>query len=320
MRTPLTILLALSIAALPGTASAQPDDPELDQTLDPDQQIVSGQRVLDAGHVDMGPKYDGGQWRFLIHDDLARDDAGAASVWRYPAETVLHVVDEAQLPVPDDPAYEFLGAAPGDPVWVVPQTQHPDVVWLGWNTQDPEVMQTIDRGITLSLSGVQGPGVVAVYLQSGAFTQPQLLWDSRTAGAQPIWVDVNTHTHANWVFTEPGVYLLQLTAAADLVDGSTVSDTQLIRFAVGTATAPADAFAATWAGAAPAGQPATGGEAAAEDPGESGRGPLAPVLIGLAGLAIVALVIGFTVVVVRGNRARQRVLAARTGGGNGSGQ
>ena len=202
-RNPTRALLAgvLAVVAftVPTAARAEgADDPDLDQTLT-DLAIVHGERVLDAGHVDMGPKLDDGQWRFLIHDDVARADANATSVWRYPAETVMRVLDEAELTVPDDPAYSFLGADPGATVWVVPQTQNPDVVWLGWNTQDPEVMSSIDRGITLSLAGAQGPGVVSVYLQSGSFGEPQVLWDSRTEGAQPVWVDMNTHTHANWV-------------------------------------------------------------------------------------------------------------------------
>jgi surface-anchored protein len=158
----------------------------------------------------------------------------------------MSVSDAARLTVPDDPAYAFVGAQVGEPVWVVPQTQNPDVVWVGWNTQDPQVMEAIDRGITLALTGTQGPGVVTTYLQSGSFGEPQVLFDSRIPGAQPVWVDVNTHTHANWVFTAPGVYLLRLEASAELVDGTTVSDTALMRFAVGGATSPQEALAAVW--------------------------------------------------------------------------
>ena len=193
--------------------------------------------------------------------------------------------------------------------------------WLGWNTQDPEVMSTIDRGITLSLTGVQGPGTATVYLQSGSFGEPQLLWDSRVADAQPAWVDVNTHTHANWVFTEPGVYLLRLQADADLVDGSSVSDTQYIRVAVGTATDPAQALSATWEGdAEPEPEPDTDADAGADEGNtadspaaepEPAASPLVPILIGVIVLVAAGLVVGFTVVIVRGNRAKRRILAAR---------
>ena len=239
-------------------------------------------------------------------------------MWRYPDETVLRVVDAAKLPVPDGDTYAFVGAAPGTPVWVVPQTQNPSVVWAGWNTQDPTVMSKIDRGATFSVDGVQGPGVLTVYLQSGDFGAPQLLWDSRKTGPQPIFVDTNTHTHANWVFTKPGVYLVRMTASAKLTGGGTVSDTQLLRFAVGTGTPTDDAFAATWKGSAPS-APASGsaGATASAAPrvplasSDGDHGPLVPILIGAIVLVAVLLIVGFTVAIVRGNRARRRVLAAR---------
>lgn len=311
----LTALLALGLLTAPSIAFADDiDDPNLDQTLD-ELAIVHGDRVLEAGHIDMGPKYeDDGTWRFLIHDDVAKADANATSVWRYPDETVFHVLDAATLTVPDDPAYEFLGAEPGSDVYVVPQTQNPEVVWIGWNTQDPQVMETIDRGITLSLGGVQGPGIMTTYLQSGSFGEPQLLWDSRAADTQPVWVDVNTHTHANWVFTEPGVYLVELTAEADLIDGTHVSDTQRIRFAVGTSTTPEDAFAAAWDGAAPTESdqpdetPLDGPDTAEPEPAGN---VLVPILIGAIVLVAAGLVAGITVVIVRSGRAKRRILEAR---------
>ena len=176
---------------------------------------------------------------------------------------MLRVADDARLKVPDDPAYGFLRASPGSEVYVVPQTQDPDVVWVGWNTQDPEVMETIDRGVTMTLTGVQGPGSLVVYLQSGDFAEPKVLWDS-TGEAKPVWVDVNTHTHANWVFSKPGVYLVAGRVTADLVDGSTVTDTRELRFAVGSRTSADAAFAATGSGApAPAATAASTGRPAA---------------------------------------------------------
>lgn len=318
-RALLTGLLAFAVLGTPAGAWADDQvDPNLDQTIAEGAPIVHGARVLDSGHVDLGPRFDDGQWRFLVHDDVAKADAAATSVWRYPDETVLHVLDEAELTVPDDPAYSFLGAEAGATVWVVPQTQNPEVVWLGWNTQDPEVMASIERGVTLSLLGVQGPGTVSVYLQSGSFGEPQVLFDSRVTQAQPVWVDVNTHTHANWVFTAPGVYLLQLRADATLVDGSTVSDTQVVRFAVGTATSTDGALAAAWEGAGAqastgAAQPSGTAEAsgAVTAGAQPGTGVLVPVLLGLIGLVALGLIGALTVVVVRANRTRRSVLAAR---------
>ena len=60
-----------------------------------------------------------------------------------------------------------------------------------------------------------------------------MLWSSTKSEPQKLWVEKNTHTHANWVFTAPGEYLLKVTASAELSDGSTVSDTRYLKFAVG---------------------------------------------------------------------------------------
>ncbi|MDR1078148.1 MAG: choice-of-anchor M domain-containing protein, partial [Propionibacteriaceae bacterium] len=310
----LAALAGLAWTLLAGPTAWADDDPNLDQTIDQSLAVVAGERVLTTGHVDLGPKFVDGVWTFLIHDDLARADAASASVWRHPDQTVLQVLDQARLTVPDDPAYAFVGAAPGSSVWVVPQTQNPAVVWLGWNTQDPEVMRAIDRGVTLSLTGLIGPGTVTTYLQSGSFGEPQLLWDSRIDQPQPIWVDVNTHTHANWVFTAPGVYLIELEAAADLVDGTTVSDRQVIRFAVGSEQDPAAALAAPWAGAAATSDPTPETTAASPiGPAPPPAGdPLRAILIGAIALGAGALLVGLILVVGRGRRAR-RLAFARTG-------
>lgn len=312
------LVVATLLAPLQTTSAAWADDDDLDQTLDADMPIVHGEHVLDSGHVDLGPKFDDdGTWQLMIHDDAARADANATSVWRYPEETAFHVVDEAELTVPDDDAYDFLGAEPGSTVWVVPQTQNPDVVWMGWNTQDPDVMETIDRGATLTLDGVEGPGQMTVYLQSGSFEAPQRLWTSADASAQSMWLDVNTHTHANWVFTEPGVYLVKVTVSADLVDGTSVSDTALLRFAVGTDTSTDEALAAEWQGEEGDEATAEPSETAAADDAQtdetdSGSGDiLVPVLIGVIILVVLLLIVGFTAAIVRGNRAKKRVLAAR---------
>lgn len=234
--------------------------------------------ILSSGHVDVGPRFVDGRFTLQVY---------AEPDWRAPESTVLHVTDAAIEQVPDDPAYAFL---PRGDVFVIPQTQNPDVVWLGWSTQDAVVKERVDRGVTMTLAGVQGPGELSVYLQSGDFGEPQVLSDD------PIWVDTNTHTHANWVFSQPGVYLVRLKLEAELKDGRAVSDTRELRFAVGSRTSPEAAVAARWrttAAAAPS---------PSEEPGEF---PAAPLL----GLAAAGLFGGGAVLVVRGRGAKRRARA-----------
>ena len=293
--------LSALVAPASATGSGPGDEPGLGQRIEEDQEVALDEAVLGEGHVDMGPRFQDGEWTLMVHDDseLAR------SVWRELDRTVFRVFDTAVQQVPDDPAYSFLGVEPGESVHVVPQTQADDVVWVGWNTQDPEVMESVDRGVTLSLVDAEGPGDVVVYLQDGGFGEPDVLWDSRVAEDQPLWVDVNTHTHANWVFTEPGVYLATIEASADLVDGTSVTATGTVRYAVGDDASPQDALAAVTAAT---GDIAAPEEASTESDSEAGQsddeGSLLPYALGGAAVVLVLalLVIG---ILLRGRAARR---------------
>ena len=302
------VALVASVAAAP-SATAQDDDPALDQVIDADQQLGTGRTVIGSGHVDLGPLFVDGEWRTMIHDDSTD-----ASVWRDPDETVLQVGDAALTAVPDDPAYSFLGVEPGSSVHVVSQTQQPGVVWIGWNTQAPTVREQLDRGATLTLLGVQGPGEMFVYLQSGNFGAPEVLWSSTDAAGQPIWVDVNTHTHANWVFTAPGSYLVRVEVSADLVDGEQVSDVVDLRLAVGDSTDPESAFTERFtADSAPAGSvgTATGAsESASSSAPDATTSSTPAVLLALAAAAVVLAAV-VAVWVWSGRRARRQAERTR---------
>ncbi|RLK23852.1 surface-anchored protein [Micromonospora sp. M71_S20] len=296
LRCTLATLIVLATTQTP--ARAEQPTPGLGQSIAADQPLATGRAELATGHVDVGPRYVDNRWTLLIHDGTQ-----ARPVWRDPDEALLRVSDAALQTVPDDPAYAFLGIDAGKKVYVVPQVQNPDVVWLGWNTQDPRVMQTIDRGVTLTLLGVRGPGSLTTYLQSGNFAPPQPLWRSTEPKAQPFWAEVNTHTHANWVFSAPGVYLVAVGVSADLINGETVSATGTLRFAVGDATSADEAYAAT------ADIPAAAGQAAADKERttvtESAGGSTSLPLAALVGAAAV-LAVGLILLLLRGRRAKQR--------------
>lgn len=301
--------LAVALTAL-GTGSAGADN--LEQTVHSDEEIGSEQVVLESGHVDIGPRIVDGSWQLL-----ARDDTKAPPVWRYLDDVVMHVTDAAVLPSPDEEVFSFIDAEPGSDVHVIPQTENTEVVWVGWNTQDPPVVEQLVTGVTLRLHGVEGPGQLTVFLQSGNFDPPQLLWDSQVPEPQDIFAVTNTHVHGNWVFTEPGVYLVDVEVLAETREGPTTSARSTLRFAVGDID-PQEAFAATGAGAeatdatsSPPEQESGSGDAAGE--AEDGGGLSTPLLV--AGAAVV-LIGALTVVgLVRSRRARREaeVSDTRTG-------
>ncbi|MFC8923725.1 choice-of-anchor M domain-containing protein [Cellulosimicrobium sp. NPDC057127] len=312
----LAALLALPLAALPAAGDTQ-EDPGLQQRVGADEASVEGPEVVTEGHVDVGPRFLDGTWTLQ-----ARDDRTVPPMWRSPDETVMHVLDESVLPAPDSPDFAFLGVDPGTPLYVVPQVQNQDVVWLGWNTQDPEVTERIGRGATLRLDGVDGPGAFFLFLQEGVTGPPNVLWTSGADYPQDLWMEVNTHVHANWVFTEPGVYTLDVTVLADLTDGTTVEDPAVLRFAVGSATDPQTALAAaehtteeSQEGAGTAsptpsetadttGDEETDGGAAADDAAGTDEQSATSTVALWAGLAVLVLVAAVGLTVLRGRRAR----------------
>lgn len=235
MLAPLGVAHAETTPATAESASAQPSDSNLSrgeraltQTLSAEQPVASGRTEISAGHVDMGPRFNNGKFELMLHDDH-----GETPVWRSLDEVIYRGSDKAILEVPNDPRYSFVGAPAGSKVYVIPQTETKGVIWPGWNTQDPQLVSKLNRGVNLTLEQVSGPGTFSLYLENGNFSAPQVLWSSTKSEPQKLWVEKNTHTHANWVFTAPGEYLLKVTASAELSDGSTVSDTRYLKFAVG---------------------------------------------------------------------------------------
>ena len=227
------VLAAAALLVAPVSFAHAQDDlgDGLQQVIDPNQAQGTGRVVLDDGHIDYGPTLGTGEWILQIHDDTAQP-----TYWRMLSDVVARVNDASMLTIPDDPTYSFLGIAPGTDVWVIPQVREPGVIWAGWNTQEPTVLDSLSVGVTQRILGVDGPGVVSVYLQAGNFGDPQPLWSTHEAFPQESWIEVNKHTHAHWVFSEPGAYLVEMEFEGDLIDGTHVVARDTLGFAVGDAT------------------------------------------------------------------------------------
>lgn len=309
----------LVIAGAPSSFADPSPDPDLAQSVAAHEEWSNEASEISVGHVDLGPRLIDGQWRAGL-----RHDAETGAVWRDPNQTVLRVNDAAIMTAPDSADYPFLADVAGKPVYVVPQTQNPNVVWLGWNTQDPAVTATIDRGLTMRVGPVSGPGRAWLFLQSGTFGKPLLLADS---GAAPgdVWIDSGTHVHANWAFSAPGTYTATVTFLGTTTAGEAVSASTTLRFAVGDAASASEALAmaapaaadAASAGASASSSGAAPAASGAADPASSSSasGAASGGLPDWAFLAIIAvaaaslLVIG-ALVVARSRRSRAEQAAA----------
>ena len=316
----LLVAALLIIAGAPSSFADPSPDPDLAQSVAAHEEWSNEASEISVGHVDLGPRLIDGQWRAGL-----RHDAETGAVWRDPNQTVLRVNDAAIMTAPDSADYPFLADVADKPVYVVPQTQNPGVVWLGWNTQDPAVTATIDRGLTMRVGPVSGPGRAWLFLQSGTFGKPLLLADS---GAAPgdVWIDSGTHVHANWAFSAPGTYTATVTFLGTTTAGEAVSASTTLRFAVGDAASASEALAmaapaaadAASAGASASSSGAAPAASGAADPASSSSSASGAASGGLpdwAFLAIIAvaaaslLVIG-TLVVARSRRSRAEQAAA----------
>ena len=327
VRWPLVALLC-AFAVIVGAPSSLADpspDPDLAQSVAAHEEWSNEASEISVGHVDLGPRLIDGQWRAGL-----RHDAETGAVWRDPNQTVLRVSDAAIMTAPDSADYPFLADVAGKPVYVVPQTQNPGVVWLGWNTQDPAVTATIDRGLTMRVGPVSGPGRAWLFLQSGTFGKPLLLADS---GAAPgdVWIDSGTHVHANWAFSAPGTYTATVTFLGTTTSGEAVSASTTLRFAVGDAASASEALAmaAPAAAGSGSGDPAAGASqgvgSSSANPGAAGPGATGSsesaspssegglpdwaflAIIAVAGLSLLVIL---ALVVARSRRSRAEQAAA----------
>ena len=308
----LLVSALLFIVGAPSSVADPSPDPDLAQSVAAHEEWSNEASEISVGHVDLGPRLIDGQWRAGL-----RHDAESGAVWRDPNQTVLRVNDSAIMTAPDSADYSFLADVAGKPVHVIPQTQNPSVVWLGWNTQDPAVTATIDRGLTMRVGPVSGPGRAWLFLQSGTFGKPLLLADS---GAAPgdVWIDSGTHVHANWAFSAPGTYTATVTFLGTTTAGEAVNASTTLRFAVGDAASASEALAMAAPAASGSGSgsepPAAGtsqGPGSSESTSSSPEGGLPDwaFLAIIVSVALSLLVIG-ALVVARSRRSRAEQAAA----------
>ena len=309
----------LVIVGAPSSFADPSPDPDLAQSVAAHEEWSNEASEISVGHVDLGPRLIDGQWRAGL-----RHDAETGAVWRDPNQTVLRVNDAAIMTAPDSADYPFLADVAGKPVYVVPQTQNPGVVWLGWNTQDPAVTATIDRGLTMRVGPVSGPGRAWLFLQSGTFGKPLLLADS---GAAPgdVWIDSGTHVHANWAFSAPGTYTATVTFLGTTTAGEAVSASTTLRFAVGDAASASEALAmaaptsadsasagasASSSGAAPAASGAAAPASSSSASGAASGGLPDWAFLAIIAVAVLSLLVIGALVVARSRRSRAEQAAA----------
>ncbi|WP_237242971.1 choice-of-anchor M domain-containing protein, partial [Rothia nasimurium] len=196
---------------------------------------LEGRYLLTDGHVDIKASLAGGALKLALKDETGSITREATE--RSLNDVVLGLGDNTRFTRQEQmmaPELDFLGGA-GSEFYGLPQTQQPGIVWPGWNTQDVDYSQ-LAGPVTLHLVPVEVPDGAAYGVYEQDFAGAVTLHAGGATKDTTIDIDFATHAHANWVFTDPGVYGFDVYYSAPLPDGTTArSETQRAVFAVGGA-------------------------------------------------------------------------------------
>ncbi|WP_433125298.1 choice-of-anchor M domain-containing protein [Micromonospora sp. CA-240977] len=193
----------------------------------PAQAATTSAVVFNTGHLDLvDVAYEAGTLEVGVHDEDNDIEYGAD-------EVKLVVKRQAEVTVPADPAYAFLGTPGVSTVWVLPQIQNTDLIWPGVAAEEIETGVFAGDALTLSVQSVTGPGQLAIYTED-AVGQPTILADSGDGLPDDITVTAGDHTHANWAFDKAGTYCVTVRATGTLAaTGQQVTSVPAtLRFAV----------------------------------------------------------------------------------------
>ena len=171
---------------------------------------------LTHGHMDLRLRADSSsptKYSLVLKDDSLTGEK--TSVMRSIDSVTWKVGVNARFTRPQsltDPSYDVLGTI-GESSYVLPETQNPDIVWPGVSTEGIDY-SVFPKGIDYEVRVLESPKDSRVaFFQTGTFGGPaQVMIDSANPALSRIHTDSPTHMHANWVFSRPGRYRLQIRA------------------------------------------------------------------------------------------------------------
>lgn len=175
-----------------------------------------------SGHFDFGAVLSGGNLSAQV-----KDDRTSPATWKQPGALTFVLGDGAKTTMPGGMNHI---APAGAEVYLIGATQQATVPWVGWNTQNPELVAQASGPATLTLTDLQGPGRLSVFLSGNFGSAGTTVFNGV---GDSFSVPLNTHQHANWVFTAPGAYSATLTWTVPLKSGGQATASGTLNFEVG---------------------------------------------------------------------------------------
>lgn len=192
-----------------------------------------GKHLLHSGHVDILAKHKGDGLGISLKDDTQIVEK--KNVERRLDEVALEVRDNTKRKRGtyfQDAKFDFMGKG-DDGFYLLPQSQRQSVIWPGYNTEHIDY-DKIDGAVSLNLQPRDVPegATWGTYINHD-LGEVDILSDS-TKNDHSIEASFSSHTHINWVFSEPGVYTFDASYSAKHKDGHEVkSESQEFVITVG---------------------------------------------------------------------------------------
>lgn len=145
----------------------------------------------------------------------AGQPGGVLGEWS-PSSFVTIVPQSIASARPAGSEWNFLGAAPGQLVWVFGQNGQAGVPFLGFDTAKANGGTgtfTLASVLTRPLGGE-----VSLF-SVGGFGGLDVFWSTFDAGSDSVTVPASTHVHYNFGFSQPGYYELQVVGTGGAFSG-----------------------------------------------------------------------------------------------------
>jgi len=221
-----TILLAVIASAASITAQAHCAKISTDITFyfgietsvpDPNHPIT-----VDLFHTDLELSFRPTGWEVLVSYEGAGH--GSETLDIPPEEALLYSNPNSRWVLPSiPPEFQFIGARPGDPFWILPQNAVTNTLPLGiaaeqadsgrlcpWNPGDSRGADTPDRWFEFRLLDMRGPADANFAMwQADGFNPPVVFMSTHNNGITDddvYYISDGSHVHMNWGFTKAGLY------------------------------------------------------------------------------------------------------------------
>ena len=197
---------------------------------------VSHAAVFSAGELDFGVHFEGGELELEAHVVSGVVDGAQTDDVEFEASE-LQVLVGADREFAANANLTAAGVAAGESLWILPQSQVVGVPYVALASEELTAGDW-DTAITFTLGNVTSPsgnGTFLMWANDGLGT-PTFHFSSSDPGAtndNNNFLSNFSHDHVNWGFTEPGEWLVELTASGTPAGaGAPVSATETLSFSV----------------------------------------------------------------------------------------